>query len=99
MQRRRAGGARSGSVECGSAERRLVAPLLRGLPRAGRFLRDLRLVEEVALAFVVDSRNASARFQRAYRVLRLGAVLALVLRLALGQRLSLALAVGVHLAL
>jgi hypothetical protein len=57
------------------------------LARAGRFLRKLRFVQEVALAFGVEARHAPAAFVDPHRLFRARAVLGLVARIALGLRL------------
>src|ERR671922_2861473 len=72
---------RRGGAAPGKSARSAAAPLLHGLARLGGLLRDLRVLEVVALALRVGARNALAAFQRAQAFLRTRAVLALRLRI------------------
>ena len=61
--------------------KRLAAALLDRLARARRFLRDLRVLQVVALALGVGARDALPALERAQRLLRPRAVFALGLTL------------------
>ena len=85
--RDRSEGSAPAARRAASAERLAAALLDASGARARSFLRDLRVVEVVALALGVGARDALAALQRAQRLLRARAVLALGRGFLLGLRL------------